>query len=255
MWWVFLLGFLSGGITLIALGLPPRSVRPGGSTMTPPPPPPVTCVVELDVHPRHVCRLETITARWQTSGADSGSLVAMGLGLPPFFNQPLNVVEVVNGVSPFAADYAGYFQVELDVFQGRSSCGNRQIVIQTVDRNYSTQADIYAFTVEQLSYVEGPRRGWQGRRRVTDIPTPTDQDDWSPRIGVADIRYREAGERDVIVSWQGREIAHLSARSAEAHLNSEDVRVVGDWEVFVLADSPVPPILSVTIDLRLRCAA
>jgi hypothetical protein len=241
MWWLLFLG-LVGVIILVVTRFPPLAVRPR---------PPAARIDDFDAHPRHVCRGDVVTASWRGDG-ESGSLTAtIPAPVGPFFSQTVDPSLLPVGSSSFPANTDGDFEVELVLSRREAASDSRRVTI----RGHDSPNAIFRLTV-QPTFMGSPREGWVGRRSFSSDPA-MDIDDWSPRIAVAGLRYRDASGRDIMVSWNGTPLATLSTREPD-HFNSLDVRVAGEWVLFVPAgpgDGPHTPLPVISIDLRLRCVA
>jgi hypothetical protein len=246
MWLLIGLGIFFGVIgVLIALVIlfPARSVRPA------PVPPRID---SFDVHPRHVCRNDNVTATWRSDG-DAGTLNAtIPGGSRPFFSQSLDSSNLTEGSLTFRADTVGSFTVDLMLARGSGT--DRTTTTRSVNIiGHDSPNDVIRLSVQPT--LNFPPGEWDGRHIFRSDPT-LDSDDWSSRITVAGLRYREAGGRDIRVVWRGIELATLSAAQPD-HINSIEVTVVGEWDLFARAtqedlalDTLLPEIV---IDLIPRC--
>jgi hypothetical protein len=219
---------------------PPRAVGPAN-------PPRIDF---FEVHPRHICRGDTLTATW-TGDADTGNLAAAALDFlaSPFLEMPLNPFPA-NGLSLILADISAV-AIGIELVARRP--GHSSVARQVEVRQHGGPNDWYRFDL-QLSQVDDPAPGWSGRRYFSD-DAGVNPDDWSPRIRVDGLRYADAGGREMTITWVGLELATFSP-SHRDHSDLEGVTVVGDWVIFVRArpgeDRRGAPI-GVSLDLHLHC--
>ncbi len=248
MWLLIGLVILFGVIGVLVVALvtlfPARSVRPA------PVPPRID---SFDAHPRHVCRNDNVTATWRGGEGDAGTLSATIPGpLPPFFSQSLDSSNLAEGSSTFRADTLGSFTVDLMLSRGSGT--DRTTTTRSVNiTGHDSPNDVIRLSVQPT--LNFPPGEWGGRRIFRSDPT-VDPDDWSSRITVAGLRYREAGGRDIRVVWRGIELATLSTVDPD-HINVIEITVVGEWDLFATAtqeDLTLNTLLpEIVIDLIPRC--
>ncbi len=237
-------------LILLPILFPPRSVRP------------LPQIFFLDAHPRHICRGDTVTANWRADG-ESGILTATRLDpVPPFYREPLDGSRIPVGVSSFRVDTDESFEVGLEVSRSSTPHITRTVLIHGHgSANRRIELNV------QPTFTRDPRPGWVGRRVFSSDPR-ADIDDWSPSIQVAGLSYPEAlgppggprptpgTVRDVIVSWDGRELVTLTIDHPDHIHFDSPVTVVGEWELFVVArpgEGPDTPSPVVRIELLPRC--
>jgi hypothetical protein len=252
--WVLIALLILLGIFVIATlpaMFPPRSVGPPAQ------------IISFDAHPRHVCRNDLVTATWQGVG-DSGTFAAATWApIGVFYSESLDRSRISTSRSTFPADVEGDIDVTLSLVRTRGSAMTTDDQFVTI-KNY-TSPNARIVLLAQTSFTPDPRPGWIGRQVYSSDPT-VDLEDWSPRIAVARMRYRGAGEvgeargREVIVTWHGTsgtEIATLSPAQPE-HVPSLVITVVGQWELFVPAgptDGQSTSLPVIGIELWPRCVA
>lgn len=245
--------FVAGITTFLVMYFaPPRVVR-------------VLAQIEVfDVHPRHVCRGDTVNANW-LGYADSGNLKAANLGgFPPFHREDLVVSGIsIRGDSSFPADTDDSFEVTLEL--SRRSTG--PVTGSLTITNHSSPNARIPIAVP-VTFTRDPRPGWIGTRQF--FSNPSDNiDDWSPNIQVVALEYPEAlgppggprptrdVVRDVVVTWNGEDQATLTTDDPRQPTRPfPPVLVVGEWTLFVVArpgEGPDTLVQSVTIDLIPQC--